>query len=461
MRFHAGQLTLQAPNRRRRLLAWVGGIVAVACLAGLFIPAWPSLFPGRSGKSPDDAQSQTTRSGMQAPEPPMPQVLTIENGLTVAKDGTGQYTTIGEALDHVKPRQTIRVLDKAVYPEAIKIANPARMEGLTLEAPNGATIQLPSAAQIGLLVLNVPRVTVRGFRLRTDATRLFLCTVGGHSPGVTLETLDVRLDGSACVGVSVEQLSLTEEDTPLVARNCRFAGLYCGMRVSGEAAPSRRVVFRGNDISECTVGIWMGGSVSDLHIVGNRIWNCTGAALQIDGLLERSSGVLIANNSVASRRSCIQILNITQAVQPVTIRNNLLIAEAGIDVELLGKGRAVIAAWQLDHNWRQVRPPTAGTSQATSWIPPGERDTRHDHIADIPRDPGQADFLRPAKDSPLTKGGAGGDLPSYVGAVPPEGAEPWDWDKTWSAHMRKPEKPGGKSGEAAANPPGKQGNLGK
>jgi len=34
-------------------------------------------------------------------------------------------------------------------------------------------------------------------------------------------------------------------------------------------------------------------------------------------------------------------------------------------------------------------------------------------------------------------GGAGGDLPTYVGAVPPEGVEPWDWDKTWKARARK------------------------
>jgi hypothetical protein len=27
-------------------------------------------------------------------------------------------------------------------------------------------------------------------------------------------------------------------------------------------------------------------------------------------------------------------------------------------------------------------------------------------------------------------------LPAYVGAVPPEGVEPWDWDKTWSALTR-------------------------
>ncbi len=61
----------------------------------------------------------------------------------------------------------------------------------------------------------------------------------------------------------------------------------------------------------------------------------------------------------------------------------------------------------------------------------------------LSRKPGNSNFLRPAKDSPLALGGAGGQkaaasasgapLPAYVGAVPPEGVEPWDWDKTWKA----------------------------
>ena len=53
--------------------------------------------------------------------------------------------------------------------------------------------------------------------------------------------------------------------------------------------------------------------------------------------------------------------------------------------------------------------------------------------------PGDPNFLRPTKDSPLATGGAGvkdSALPAYVGAVPPDGGEPWDWDRTWSALTR-------------------------
>jgi hypothetical protein len=55
----------------------------------------------------------------------------------------------------------------------------------------------------------------------------------------------------------------------------------------------------------------------------------------------------------------------------------------------------------------------------------------------LSHDPNDPAFLRPAADSPLASEGAGGDLPTYVGAVPPEGVEPWDWQKTWNARVAK------------------------
>ncbi|HYT91428.1 MAG TPA: hypothetical protein VEL76_22130 [Gemmataceae bacterium] len=68
-----------------------------------------------------------------------------------------------------------------------------------------------------------------------------------------------------------------------------------------------------------------------------------------------------------------------------------------------------------------------------------------DKIDVLSRNPEEpAKFLRPAKNSPLASKGAGGDLPSYVGAVPPEGVEAWDWDRTWKA----------RTGKSAENEPG-------
>src|SRR5262249_6988524 len=107
--------------------------------------------------------------GAPASERPKPEVVTIENGLTVAKDGSGQYTTIGEALAKVKPGMTIRVLDDATYPEVITLDNPEKQAGIALEAPRRATLQLPQGRPRLLAIRDTPGVRVTGFRIREQA----------------------------------------------------------------------------------------------------------------------------------------------------------------------------------------------------------------------------------------------------------------------------------------------------
>ena len=58
----------------------------------------------------------------------------------------------------------------------------------------------------------------------------------------------------------------------------------------------------------------------------------------------------------------------------------------------------------------------------------------------LSRTPNHADFLRPREGSALAKEGAGRtdpSLPIYIGAVPPKGVEPWNWDRTWRARFTR------------------------
>jgi hypothetical protein len=92
--------------------------------------------------------------------------------------------------------------------------------------------------------------------------------------------------------------------------------------------------------------------------------------------------------------------------------------------------------WRFSHNWREIDPMLAAARLPKWWIPLGLNDHAQIPIEVLSRTLGHPNFLRPTKDSPLAKGGAGGSLPAYVGAVPPEGVPPWDWDKTWKAPPR-------------------------
>ncbi|MBM4071343.1 MAG: hypothetical protein FJ271_20760 [Planctomycetes bacterium] len=117
------------------------------------------------------------------------------------------------------------------------------------------------------------------------------------------------------------------------------------------------------------------------------------------------------------------------------MRNNLILAKSGPDIVFSGKDQLALEEWRFDHNWRQVQA-APETPEFMQWVRSPD-DTVKDHI-DLPSlDPQNRNFLCPAKDSPLASAGVGGDLPRYVGALPPEGVEMWDWSKTWNARARR------------------------
>jgi hypothetical protein len=116
-----------------------------------------------------------------------------------------------------------------------------------------------------------------------------------------------------------------------------------------------------------------------------------------------------------------------------TQQDMLFVNGTAIENEPRGPGDPALVTenWRMRNNWRETTPPTGEVIVAKAWIPPDARDVVQGKIDVLARDPDHGDFLRPAADSPLATGGAGGDLPEYVGAVPPAGAESWDWQKTW------------------------------
>src|SRR5262249_51560366 len=169
-------------------------------------------------------------------------------------------------------------------------------------------------------------------------------------------------------------------------------------------------------------------------------------ALQFDHLLD-SEHILVANNTVFECVPAFRLWERTVKGKNVEFRNNVFLEMEAADMLFLrmaenlrdtdGPGDVTLLArsWRFSHNGREVkRPPDEGIR--TAWIPPSADDVVADQIPVMSRDPKDPNFLRPAKDSPLATGGVGGDLPAYVGAVPPEEVESWDWDKTWKARVR-------------------------
>jgi hypothetical protein len=438
--------------RRRRPWLLLAGVIAAALLLTL------GFLGGKLSRGWERSDAPTSAADNRRDEGAKPVAPAVADVLTVAQDGTGQFRSLGEALAAVKPGMNVRVLDDATYVEAVMLALPSRYAGITLEAPRGATLAAPPRVRYLFFIGNVPQVTLRGFRLRAGAETFAHAGIVGRSPGVRLEGLRIGPNAPPrCYGVNVEDLQLADGEAPVVIDRCSFR---CGegaaaIRIYGAAGndyhkplPCSRVRVCGNHIEGGTGGIGLMGCVKQVQVVGNRLAGVGGPGIQLDNLLPGTQDLLIANNTFLECLYPVRWWDQAVRGRNLELRNNLVLGSQGMDLGFVdsggdpvtprgaGDGREVPRVWQCSHNWREVRPPTGAEFWAKAWVPPGPTDVCRPHIDVLSRAPSEADFLRPARDSPLAQGGAGKDdpaLPRYVGAVPPAGAEPWDWQKTWDA----------------------------
>ncbi|MBC7855884.1 MAG: protein kinase [Pirellulaceae bacterium] len=436
----------QAAGKRPLILAVSAATIITAMICALL--AWPFMFPPANGGISAELPQENgnPEAGKKAP----PKIVTIENGLTVAKDGTGQYATITEALEKVESGQTIRVLDNAVYKELLAINRPTSQAGIILEAPQGATLQFPASAY-GIKIANVPRVTLRGFRCINDGDLNAFVYASGSCQGLRLSSLRMTTTNPAIT--NIELVGIAPGPDQMVVENCALQGGAIGVRLRGLHAysvpnPSGTILIRDNTILGASHGIAMAGSLQQICVVGNRVGYSERVGIQLENLLPGTENIWIANNTVfecATDFRYWEDSSLPLVRKNIRIRNNLLLKSTANDMNFIdsggdpmnhrgpGDGKALHGVWEWGNNWRET-PVIAGTDLLSqSWIPVAPADQRRDEISGINSDPKAADFLQPAKDSQLATAGAGGDLPGYVGAVPPSGTTAWDWDQTWKA----------------------------
>ena len=94
-------------------------------------------------------------------------------------------------------------------------------------------------------------------------------------------------------------------------------------------------------------------------------------------------------------------------------------------------GTPLLKIIRFHHNWRDLSGSGLRVPRA-----PDDQLLKGGYLAS--RNPKDADYLRPGTGSPLATGGAGNDLPRYVGALPPAGVAPWDWERTWKVRAGNP-----------------------
>ncbi len=388
LNWQGGQLTTGQRGRGPlRGVRWPLAVAAAAVVAMIVavVPTWRQPVDQRlpSNTSPSAGTDEVIGSRGDPSAAEVPKVVTIPGGLTVAKDGTGQLTSISAALNLVTAGMTIRVLDQATYRETLSITNATRHAGLVLEATAGATLAIAKKNDVAVYVKGVPNVTIRGFKFRSEAFPVGCVDVITSAPGLLLENLDMAPGTPEFYdGISFDRLSHSPADAPAIVRNCmiRQSGLGIGIRgrlrggtESGYAShsPCAGVLVQDNDLYGCEIGISGIGHMSHVHIVGNRIWGGTRfSALQLDDLHPETQDILLANNTVLECVPAFRLWDNTVKGRDVVLRNNLFLGAPEYDMVFYDSGGSrteekgpgdvtqVAAKWQMDHNWREVGQPS-------------------------------------------------------------------------------------------------------
>jgi hypothetical protein len=235
-------------------------------------------------------------------------------------------------------------------------------------------------------------------------------------------------------------------------QRCRLEGgkltdgiLLVGSQQSGGIA-SRYLEIRQNSISGVLRGLHVLGAVADVQVAGNRIFNCSQEGLGIEDLTPNAGPLLLANNTLFKNdfgfRGWINPPS-ELGTQKVALFNNLVLDNREGDITVVGvmegnKGmpsadlaKRAAEMWRFEGNARDL---------SSNWpiVPLAAGDRKLHSTLRLPGDPALPDFLRPPSDSALSSQGVGQrdpSLPVYIGAVPPQGVAPWDWDRTWRTHV--------------------------
>jgi serine/threonine protein kinase len=419
-----------APRKRKRWRAAVVLLGLAAFVAGLGV-ATVVWRPKVTDKRPSD--SPAVEGSEDDGGKPSPRVLTVSK----KPDDLADHSTISAALEKVKPKMTIRVLDDADYDEFLTLDKPERHRGVVLEAVGKVPARLRPPRDVrGMVIVqiaNVPGVTLRGFRLESGGVPHDQVNVKGASAGVILERLDMT-SGFGCIGL--REVQLPDDAAPIVIRDCTIRkGAYYGVHVqgfdreNGRSSPCGHLLVRDNTFVGAIETVVLLGEIHKVHVIGNRFIEARFGVGLFDPL-PGTSDVLVANNTFYQNQTPLAIWDESkkkgfQKCEGVRFQNNLVLEPRfPSDLILLDHVRwnydeswpgaldqlPAIPQFRISHNWREVNAEKAAMPhERFLWMPaqPGDRLQSPLAAGLLSRTRGEEDFLRPARGSPLGWSGAG------------------------------------------------------
>ncbi len=355
---------------------------------------------------------------VQIPEPPpLAEWLKGRKILTVSQDGKGQFKTIKEALDALKPHQVVKVLDRGPYRESLIMGALPADTGLisdqqtVLEAASGPD----SLCYLGPL----EGFRLSGFRFQAAPSfaKFALCHWIEPS-GLVIE--NCYFDWSRLNQGTVLYLEpgKQRDSKPAVVRDCFF---HSGIVAFESRAGNGPILLLERNYFKET---HLGGTRRFQKVVirHNVFHHASKGTMWFEYLKEIGEVLEISNNTFVSKYDPVSIAY-NAPKSGVVFRNNCSDRMLGLDGKALNDLGDSIKNWQLDHNCYIRRGVLPKASSDVLAEPPF-----------LSVDPSHPDYLRIEADGPAAKGGAGGAWPSYIGALPP-GPAPKEGD--WFTRLRQ------------------------
>lgn len=372
--------------------------------------------------------------------PPLAEWLKGRKIRTVAQDGSGEFKTIQEALDALKPNEAVKVLDRGPYREAIR-PKAALPEDTGLFSDCQTRIEFPDGlwelkgngpGSLGHILEFKGEFRLHGFAMtfpeQEDGHGLFV----RNTAGFVLENCYVHIPPGKKWCRAVQLYSNWPQcDAPTVVRECEFGGPLNIMvqRAKIDALVTRNYFHYARVSESVSVFQAVGGyrNLAIRHNVFAGKGNNTLSLYQV----KSSDAVEVCQNTMVSPVA----INFAKGQDDglvhrgVRIHGNLFAKLGGCIVPATSLPDE-IAEWSIGHNALGDKWFTDGGIAAIPLTPTDQV------IAGQPlfSDPSDANFARPRADSPLATGGAAGAWPAYIGALTP-GPAPKGGD--WFTRLRE------------------------
>lgn len=364
--------------------------------------------------------------------PPLEDWLKGRTVLTVAQDGSGQFKTIQAALDALLPGQVVKVLDAGPYRERITASALPKNTGLISEARTVIEVtEWPTASHPHLLG-SVTDFRLHGFRFRVRPIEEWfeILSVNGAS-GLVIENCAFGLfdqGGKKPVNSGIQLVTDPNlRAQPIRVRECVFEGVP--LTLGFKALVNATIIIERNFFSRSGVNVGTDAELQTLIVRHNVFDIPEHKYLLFEGLHNVRESLSVLNNTATPAGTDIMIgiaFMYEAPIEKVTIRNNLSNNNVGVNAGTVKNREAAIANWTMGNN-----------GYVRMWGPDSTPRLPSDVIAPysfLSLDPTAPNAWRIPIDSVQATAGAGGDLPTYMGALPP-GPAPKDGD--WFTRLQE------------------------